>query len=395
MFYIASASNICPNCIKLKKTIISLGVFKHSGGPTKTIAAFQNALSANLYSFCDPLELRRNPLAINAEPIIPVSIPGFKQIHYSTSRATKKAENSFAESRIVSCHSFYRYHAVWVEKMSRKHAVPYWFVPHGILDPWVMQSGRFAKKIYWAYGGARFLEQASTVIFSTSLERDKAMSQFELPGAEVIPWPVDLVDCSNEQARRGRIRAELGISDDARVLLYFGRLHSMKQPLETIRSVAKAGDESLHLLMVGNEQDVSLKDCYAVADECGIAARVHLIGPVYGEAKFDYMMAADAYISLSHRENFNHTAAESLSAGLPVILSQGNDLQGDINEAKCSWGVSNDELKSAIHAIEAFSQTSFQELEQMGTRGRAWVSKYLQFSTFRERINAVAKKYGR
>jgi hypothetical protein len=80
--------------------------------------------------------------------------------------------------------------------MSRKYAVPYWFVPHGILDPWVMQYGRFAKKAYWACGGARFLEHASTVIFSTSLERDKAVSQFELPSSEIIHWPVDLVDRS-------------------------------------------------------------------------------------------------------------------------------------------------------------------------------------------------------
>jgi glycosyltransferase involved in cell wall biosynthesis len=187
----------------------------------------------------------------------------------------------------------------------------------------------------------------------------------------------------------------LGISDNARVLLYFGRLHSMKQPLETIRSVAKAGVASLHLLMVGNEQDVSLKDCYAVADKCGIAGRVHLIGPVYGEAKFDYMMAADAYISLSHRENFNHTAAESLSAGLPVILSPGNDLQGDIAEAACSWGLSSNNSEDAALAIQEFAEMESRDLMGMGSRGRQWVKENLQFSTFRDRLNTVAAKYER
>lgn len=380
----------------MAKTIISLGVFQSSGGPTKTITSFKDALDAELYSFCAPDELIDDKLAVDgAVSVVSSGIPILRQLRYAPRRATKASEIAFSKSSIVSCHSFYRYHVLWVEKMSRKHAVPYWFVPHGILDPWVMQYGRFAKKMYWACGGVRFLEQASTVIFSTSLERDKAMSQFELPGVEVIPWPVELVDCSNDQARRDHIRAELGIPDNARVLLYFGRMHSMKQPLETIQSVANAGDDSLHLLMVGNEQDVLLKDCYAVADECGISKRVHLIGPVYGKAKFDYIMAADAYISLSHRENFNHAAAESLSAGLPVILSLGNDLQGDLEGAACSWGISSNNSEDAVSAIQEFAQMQSDDLIGMGSRGRQWVKENLQFSTFKNRLNAVAKKYAK
>jgi glycosyltransferase involved in cell wall biosynthesis len=371
-----------------------LGVFKGSGGPTKTITAFKDAMKAELFSFCDANELRENPLAIpGAQPVVPVALPILKQLQYSTRRTTADAENSLAESGIVSCHSFYRYHAIWVNQMSRKHGVPYWFVPHGILDPWVMEYGAMAKRLYWAAGGRRFLDEASTVIFSTTSERDKAASQFELPAAEVIPWPVELVDCSERMNRRNQLRRELAIPKEAKVLLYFGRLHSMKKPLETIRAVASGGNENLHLMIVGNEQDVSLKDCYATADALGVAKRVHLVGPVYGEKKYDYLLAADAYISLSHRENFNHTAAESLSAGLPLILSPGNDLQGDIASERCSWGLSDNEPHSASEAIDEFNHLSIDELQEMGARGRAWVGENLQFSTFKERICKVSTKY--
>jgi len=380
----------------MKSTIISLGVFQDSGGPTKTIAAFKNAMEAELFSFCDASELHENPLAIpGAQAVVPVSSPILKQLQYSTSRATAAAEVSFAESSIVSCHSFYRYHAIWVNKMSRKYGVPYWFVPHGVLDPWVMQYGKVAKKLFWQCGGRGFLDKASTVIFSTTSERDKALSQFDLPGSEIIPWPVELVDYSDRDKRRARIREALGIPDEAKVLIYFGRLHSMKKPLETIRAVASGGDENLHLLIVGNEQDVSLKDCYNLAVEHGISGRVHLVGPVYGEQKYDYLLAADAYISLSHRENFNHTAAESLSAGLPLILSHGNDLQGDIVMEKCSWGLCDDTPKAASDAVEAFNNLSIEELREMGARGRDWVGRNLQFSKFAERIENVAQKFGK
>ena len=380
----------------MKKTIISLEVFKDSGGPTKTINAFKSALSADLFCFCSPQELSEKGLAIEgAYPVVSSRLPLLRQIRVSSTKSSTDAERAVAESRMVSCHSFYRYHALWVNRMSRKHSVPYWFVPHGILDPWVMGRGRFVKEAFWRFGGKRFLDEASTVIFSTSSERDKAASQFELPASEVIPWPVELVDSSNRTNCRDRIRRELSIPKEAKVLLYFGRIHSMKKPIETIRAVASGGDENLHLMVVGNEQDVSLKDCSAAADELGIAKQVHLIGPVYGEKKYDYLLAADAYISLSHRENFNHTAAESLSAGLPLILSPGNDLQGDIESEKCSWGLPDNELKAASEAIEEFNCLSTHELHEMGVRGRNWVAENLQFKQFKERINNVVAKYGK
>lgn len=380
----------------MKASIISLGVFQYSGGPTKTIGAFQSALNAETHCFCSSDEIKLHSLAIEgAQPVVSPPVPLLKQMRFATSSAVGNAESAFKESKIVSCHSFYRYHALWVNRMSRKHSVPYWFVPHGILDPWVLERGRFVKEAFWRFGGKRFLDEASSVIFSTFSERDKAASQFDLPASEVLPWPVELVATANRINCRDRIRRELSIPEEAKVLLYFGRIHSMKKPIETIRAVASGGDENLHLVIVGNEQDISLKECYNVADELGIAKQVHLIGPVYGDKKYDYLMAADAYISLSYRENFNHTAAESLSAGLPLILSPGNDLQGDIEAEQCSWGLRDDELKTASEAIEAFNCLSAHELHEMGKRGRAWVAKNLQFEQFERKIKDLVAKYGK
>lgn len=379
-----------------KYTIVSLAVQKSGGGPTKTIGAFKRALNAELYSFCDPILLNDDPLSVpGVNPVNAMQFPFARQFMWPSRQSAFDAEQECAQSRMISCHSFYRYHILWMNRIYEKYRTPYWFVPHGILDPWVMEYGRPAKKMFWAAGGRRFLDQAATVICSTSSERDKAISQFDLPATEVIPWPVELVDCNDKAKRRHKIREGLKIPSEAKVLIYFGRLHSMKKPLETIRAVATGGDENLHLLIVGNEQDVSLKDCFRVAEELGVNERVHLVGPVYGKKKYDYLLAADAYISLSFRENFNHTAAESLSAGLPLILSPGNDLQGDIASEHCSWGLSDNESKTASDAIEAFNSLSFEELAEMGNRGRDWVGRNLQFSTFAERIQSVANKYGK
>lgn len=377
-------------------TIISLAVQKSGGGPTKTIAAFKRALSAELYSFCDPSRLTTDPLSVpGANPVNSMQLPFARQFMWPSRKSLHEAEMACKHSDLISCHSFYRYHTLWMNQIFRKYQMPYWFVPHGILDPWVMEYSKTAKKLFWEFGGQRFLENASTVICSSYAEKKKAERFFDLPHADIIPWPVDLVDVDRQEERRVEIRKQLGIPEEDLVLIYFGRLHHMKRPLETIRALGTASLPSVHLIIVGNEQTVSLHDCDTVSRACRISDRVHLVGPVYGGAKYDYLHASDAYISLSHRENFNHTAAESLAAGIPVILSPGNDLHSEICDVNCSWAVEGDEVEDGARAIDDFAACSRGELRAMGMRGREWVGRELSFESFSSKLNAVAARCSR
>lgn len=374
--------------------IISLGLFKGSGGPTKTIGAFKRALEAELYSFCDPTDLKNGSLAVaGVNPVASLPLPFAKQFMLPSKKSSREAELACMRSNILSCHSFYRFHIQWVNRMYKKYETPYWFVPHGILDPWVMEYGRPAKKMFWALGGQRFLENSSTVICSSRTEKEKAEHYFDLPNADVVLWPVELVDIENRDESRLRIRRKLGIGPGDLALIYFGRLHHMKRPLETIHALAKASLPSVHLIILGNEQTVSLEDCRAKAMECGIDDKVHLIGPVYEDSKYEYLHASDAYISLSHRENFNHTAAESLACGLPVILSPGNDLQSEICAENCSWSIGGNEIEDAAYAIEAFACCTKEERRAMGRRGREWVARELNFESFRKKLTEIAERY--
>lgn len=375
--------------------VVSLGLYRGSGGPSKTIAAFKEALDAELYMFCKATDLLNEQTVVRDARCVPSSKwPLLSQFVWPEKKDKVKAEEAASVAGLVSCHSYYRYHALWVEAMHRRHGTPYWFVPHGILDPWVTKKNFLQKKLFSNLGGKRFLERAKTVIFSTPAEREKALSQFRFQNTDIVPWPVELVDCSLRESLRSKIRRELSIPDGASVLLYFGRLHSMKRPLETIRAVARSSSK-LHLLIIGNEQDVSLEECQRVVREHQMAGRVHLLGPVYGERKYEYMHAADAYISMSHRENFNHTAAESLAAGLPLILSPGNDLISSIKGIDCFWEIESSDTESAIKAIAAFENCSQEERRMKGQIGRDWVASELNFDLFQARLVQLAKKYGR
>jgi glycosyltransferase involved in cell wall biosynthesis len=369
----------------MKTSIISLGLFSHTGGPVKTVRDFRRALDADLYAFCERNTLKKHPLSIEgARPVVSSQWPLLSQFCY-TREGTKEVETAVRDSKIVSCHSFYRYHALFTHKTCKAAGVPYSFVPHGILDPWVIQKNRWAKQLYLKMGGQRFLQDAAVTIFSTQTEKDKAASQFELSESVVIPWAVELVELTNYEETRVLVRKQLNIPLDAHTLLYFGRLHSIKRPLETIKAIA-SDSARIHLVIVGNEDGVTKKDCMQLARRLGIEKRIHFIGPVYAEKKYQYMHAADAYISLSFKENFNYTAAESLAAGLPVILSSGNDLRSDLSGVGCCLEIEDHSLQSAVKSIKEFTNLSLPKLREMGLLGRKWVEENLNFDLFKTRL---------
>ena len=146
--------------------------------------------------------------------------------------------------------------------------------------------------------------------------------------------------------------------------------------------------------MVGPSEGISAADLHQRADDAGLK-HFHYVGAVYGSAKFDYLFAADAYVAFSIRENFNHTAAESMSAALPVILSQGNDLGPLVEESEAGWYLKEDSVDALRSAIEGLMGTSEDEIEKMGDSGRRLVADKFSFDYFRNRLLNLVKSHGR
>ena len=99
----------------MKVSIISAGIHRGSGGPTKTIGAFKKALDAELFSFCDPHQLKRDPLAIDTAHAVTASgMPVCRQFRWVPPSRRVAPELAVRESNIISSHSFYRYHSLLV-----------------------------------------------------------------------------------------------------------------------------------------------------------------------------------------------------------------------------------------------------------------------------------------
>lgn len=124
-------------------------------------------------------------------------------------------------------------------------------------------------------------------------------------------------------------REELGLSDELFYTVSVGRLVARKGFDFLIRSVARIADPRIHALIIGGgPEEFPLK---ALAESLGIANRIHFLGPVSEEKKFQYLSVADLYVLSSIHEGFGIVLQEAMQAGLPIIST---DVGGQVDLIK-------------------------------------------------------------
>ena len=358
-----------------------------SGGVPKAVEDFKQALNAAVVSFTTESLYRREGGAFpGIEHVLTPNHWLGRSYQWAPGKRRKRAEAMASRAELISCDVMLRYHALWVRSMARRFDIPYWFVPHGQLDPYVYTYRTLVKKVWIAFFGKRLLREAAHVIFATEREKEKAEWVHRGDNRRVVHWPVDLMATTRRQEARQATRSRIGAKETDKVLVFLGRLHPMKRPLETIEAFCRLRARGTHLVMMGMENGIRLDQCRELADQHGMSDRVHVLGPVFGEEKNEILLGGDGYISLSIRENFGYTAAESLSAGLPVILSPGNDLGKDLQPRGCGWFLADDRMDTAVSAIAEWSESSTESLLAMGKRGRSFIAEECSFERFQKTL---------
>jgi glycosyltransferase involved in cell wall biosynthesis len=123
-----------------------------------------------------------------------------------------------------------------------------------------------------------------------------------------------------DAGHRTTVRHELGIAQDARVILFVGRLNRDKGMPELAAAFEMIARQhaAVELLLVGAEEDVPFSRmreiCAAVRD------RLHYVS--FTAAAERYMAAADVFCLPSHREGFGQVIIEAAACGVPAVASR-------------------------------------------------------------------------
>jgi glycosyltransferase involved in cell wall biosynthesis len=200
--------------------------------------------------------------------------------------------------------------------------IPYVLEPIGMFVP-IVRNLRL-KRIYHALFGRRLFDGASAVVGTSKQEVE------ELVGGGVARKKIVLrrngVEKPASWPAPGTFRQRLGIAKEARVILFLGRLSEKKSPgllLEAFASLSKAAEgNNFQLVFAGPDEGGMKSRLTQTAVRLAVSSRVQFTGAIFGEEKWAAYRDADVFVLPSQNENFGNTAAESVAAGTPVVVTE-------------------------------------------------------------------------
>lgn len=228
---------------------------------------------------------------------------------------------------IAAC-DWVQLHGVWetmlrvASSVARGLGKPYVVMPHGMLDAWCMSQKRVKKQIAMLLAYRRMLEHAA---YLHVLNRDEEASIQQLgltAPTRVIPNGVyvEEIEPLPEPGGFREAHPDLG---DAPYVLFLSRLHHKKglDYLAEAFSIMARSDASVRLVVAGPDEGARDPFEQAVAS-ADLTERVHLVGPIYGSAKYQALVDAACFCLPSRQEGFSIAITEALACGTPVVISE-------------------------------------------------------------------------
>lgn len=163
-----------------------------------------------------------------------------------------------------------------------------------------------------------------TDVLITINKEDYALAQRKMKAKRVEYVPgvgLDVQKFWDISVDKAQKRQELGIPEDAVLLLSVGELNENKNHQVIIRALAQLDNPNVHYAIAGRgPKREELKD---LAREQGLERRVHLLG--YREDVGELYKCADIFCHPSRREGLPVSIIEAMSCGMPVICT---DIRG-------------------------------------------------------------------
>jgi len=200
--------------------------------------------------------------------------------------------------------------------------IPYVLEPIGMFVP-IVRNFRL-KRIYHALFGQRLFEEASAIV-ATSEQEVEELASGGVPRQKIV-LRRNGVETPTSWPEPGTFRQALGIRKEAKLVLFLGRLSEKKSPgllLEAFASLSKeAAGHNLHLVFAGPDDGSMKAQLEQTAAKLGVASQTQFAGAIFGDAKWAAYRDADVFVLPSQNENFGNTAAESVAAGTPVVVTE-------------------------------------------------------------------------
>ena len=131
------------------------------------------------------------------------------------------------------------------------------------------------------------------------------------------------VNSDDRDRLKQTICQELGIPNDAQVLLFAGRLHPQKDPLLLLEAFRQVSSSRAHLLVAGDGELMAPMRDYVMANN--LDDRVTLLGPVTQQRLAQLHRISDSFVLSSAFEGLPLVALETLACGTRLVTTDTGD----------------------------------------------------------------------
>lgn len=200
------------------------------------------------------------------------------------------------------------------------------------------------------YPVEKFLSRwTDTIITINHEDYNRANKKFHAKKVEYIPGVgVDTSRFKGCTVTKSEKRRELGIPEDAFILLSVGELSSRKNHQVVIKALAEIANSSIYYVIAGQGEDY--ENYKKFAENAGIEDQLILLG---ARTDVDELcVAADVFVHPSIREGLGIAPLEGMAAGLPLISSYVNGIKDYTEDGVSGVCIKNpldvEEVKNAI-----------------------------------------------
>jgi glycosyltransferase involved in cell wall biosynthesis len=227
---------------------------------------------------------------------------------------------SVARADVVHFHGLWepRHHRArtWCRKLGK----PFIVSPHGMLEDWAFQHRSWKKWPYFHLVERRSVGRANAILATSEAEADTLRRWFSPEKIHVLSLGATAVPAPGHHAARQK----LNLPDDEFVVLFLSRCHEKKGLhllIEALPRIGRTTTRPIHLVVVGEGESRYVAPLRQATTSWAGNLHCTWAGAIWGDAKWDYLGAADLLCLPTFSENFGLVVVEALFAGTPVLTT--------------------------------------------------------------------------
>jgi glycosyltransferase involved in cell wall biosynthesis len=241
-----------------------------------------------------------------------------------------------------------------------------------------LENRKFLKNIISKMFLRRFVNSASVIHVTDEVEFEDLKKYGYKGRIKIIPHGVGILDITSFEPEY-----DLGFEFDVnkKYILYMSRIHPRKGLLKLVN--AFINDEfhrdDVEVLVAGPvEDEVYFNELKEIISLNCMESKFHWLGHVTGHKKINILLISHVFVLPSDFENFGMAIAESLGAGLPVIIGLNNPW-GDVEQFGIGKAVDLS-TKNIVQAVNLYLDDDLDRLE-VSDRCKRYISGKASWSS--------------